>query len=71
MANHFKNYQAQVRRTKNNEISAEDLEKFSNTVYGGYMKTIKIESSFLVGDIVYSIVVDIDSEFSFLELERD
>lgn len=35
------------------------------------MKTIKIESSFLVGDIVYSIVVDIDSEFSFLELERD
>ena len=32
MANHFKNYQAQIRRTKNNEISAEDLEKFSNTV---------------------------------------
>ncbi len=35
------------------------------------MKTIKIESSFWVGDIVYGIVVDIDSEFSFLELERD
>ena len=35
------------------------------------MKTIKIESSFWVGDIVYNIVVDTDSEFRFLELERD
>jgi hypothetical protein len=28
------------------------------------MKTIKIESSFWLGDIVYSIVFDANSEFS-------
>ena len=33
------------------------------------MKTIKIESSFWVGDIVYGIVADTDSKFSLWDWE--